>query len=252
VRCQCGSGVSDATTAPMSAANASKRATPSLSHAASTSRQPAASRSSWVVVGCAGESQEATPLIGGRHPDLAVRQPDAQEHPHHHGNARYPLLRVGQDRDEERIGDDGPSQDGGRLIEALWGRRTGATGAVMVLSSAGRIGGVVTGADYGRLAKMEDPRHSPRRARTAQGPSTPPCPCGGRGTHAGCGMPPATTNSPFFNSCSSSSEPRPGHENGRPCIVAASTGSKLEAFFRPGRGVTGTGFKIRSMAVSAR
>jgi hypothetical protein len=40
----------------------------------------------------------------------------------HHRNARDPLLRVGQDRDEERIVHDGASQDGGRLNEALWGQ----------------------------------------------------------------------------------------------------------------------------------
>src|SRR5688500_5938318 len=61
------------------------------------------------------------PDRGWRHPDLAVRQPQAQEHRHYQGNARDPLLRVGQEIEEERIVDDGAPHDGGRLSEVLWG-----------------------------------------------------------------------------------------------------------------------------------
>jgi hypothetical protein len=121
---------------------------------------------------------------GWRHPDLAVRQPQAQKHLHHRENARDPLLRVGQKIDKERIVDDGPSHDPGRLTEALRGQtnRGNGGGHRVLLGRAHRWSG-----DRGRLQLrycVRDARHCPRQARTTQGPGMRPCAGGCRGTHS--------------------------------------------------------------------
>jgi len=64
-RCQCGSEGSTLTARSLSATRAWKRSTASLPQTAATSLHPAAMRSSAEIEGCAGESQTATPAMGG-------------------------------------------------------------------------------------------------------------------------------------------------------------------------------------------
>src|SRR5215212_3192837 len=118
---------------------------------------------------------------GWRHPDLAVRQSDTQEHLHHPENAGDPLLCVGQKVDKEWIVDDGASHDGSRLTEALGGQTNRGNG--------GGHGGLLGRAyrwcgDRGRRQPREcvrDARHSPRRAGTPQEPGLRHCAGGCRG-----------------------------------------------------------------------
>src|SRR5215217_7077019 len=52
-------------------------------------------------------------------------------------------------------------------------------------------------------------------------------------------------NREFFNSCSWSCGPRSGHENGRPRVAAALTGSQVGAIFRPGWPIIGPALRPR-------
>jgi hypothetical protein len=61
---QCGSAAANDSASPTSARTSSKRATASGPHDARTLANPAASRSACVTVRCAGEIQEAMPVIG--------------------------------------------------------------------------------------------------------------------------------------------------------------------------------------------
>src|SRR5215203_3302499 len=63
-RYQCGSAAMGARASATAVANAWKRANASAPHVAPTARDPAASRSSAVTVGCVGEIQQATLVIG--------------------------------------------------------------------------------------------------------------------------------------------------------------------------------------------